>query len=374
MSTPDPKDLKAVSWAKHIKQLPFGQTDSTVDLNWAELSLTYDAVMGNSGPVMSGRKEGIADFTETCSRVQELVEKYGGRAIELRKDGASWALDGGYVQVSAWRDIAIRFASIDKNFSEEVNKIMDSLGTVPPTGTVYVLTASDSGLSFTPMGLSGQKIIAENYSPEVIEGYKKIVRDLGSANPTGRLSIINGPAGTGKTFLIKGLLSQTQNAIFCVIPAAMIQQLTNPEVIPTMIGLRRDKGAKMPLVFIIEDADETLVNRENGNMSAISTVLNLCDGILGSLLDIRIVATTNATFMDIDKALMRPGRLSAHMEVVGLSPEQSQAVLDRLCPGQKLPEPSKSYTLAEVYLLSKEKTEVVTGVKPKKTAVIGFGK
>ncbi len=165
MSTPDPKDLKAVSWAKHIKQLPFGQTDSTVDLNWAELSLTYDAVMGNSGPVMSGRKEGIADFTETCSRVQELVEKYGGRAIELRKDGASWALDGGYVQVSAWRDIVIRFASIDKNFSEEVNKIMDSLGTVPPTGTVYVLTASDSGLSFTPMGLSGQKIIAENYSP-----------------------------------------------------------------------------------------------------------------------------------------------------------------------------------------------------------------
>ncbi len=47
-------------------------------------------------------------------------------------------------------------------------------------------------------------------------------------------------------------------------------------------------------MLIVEDADECLVQRGSDNMSTIASVLNISDGILGSILDVRVLATTNA--------------------------------------------------------------------------------
>ena len=69
-------------------------------------------------------------------------------------------------------------------------------------------------------------------------------------------------------------------------------------------------------------------------MSAIAAVLNLSDGILGALLDLRIVATTNAHKAALDAAVMRAGRLSAVAEVGKLSAERATEAYRRITGGK----------------------------------------
>lgn len=173
---------------------------------------------------------------------------------------------------------------------------------------------------------------------------------------------------THNTYLIRGLLNEIKNVTMVIVPSNLVAGLAQPEVIPALTNLRSNSGSR-PIVFLIEDADEVVSARDGMNMSAVSTVLNLGDGILGSLLDIRIVCTTNAHQLDLDKAIMRPGRLSASVNVGELSMEEAQAVLTRLSPGSVLEHKNIGYTLAEVYSLARN-----NGWEPatKDRAPIGF--
>ena len=88
-----------------------------------------------------------------------------------------------------------------------------------------------------------------------------------------------------------------------------------------------------PLVLLIEDADQCLISRMTDNLPAISTLLNLADGILGRCLDVRVIATSNAKVVDVDKALLRPGRICPGTGVINLPElpgEQAKLVLERL--------------------------------------------
>ena len=63
-------------------------------------------------------------------------------------------------------------------------------------------------------------------------------------------------------------------------------------------------------ILIIEDAETAIKDRNiTGNTNAVSNILNLTDGILGECLKIQIVATFNTERTQIDKALLRKGRL-----------------------------------------------------------------
>jgi ATP-dependent 26S proteasome regulatory subunit len=103
------------------------------------------------------------------------------------------------------------------------------------------------------------------------------------------------------------------------------------------------------------------VTRASENINSIQSLLNLGDGILGSLLDLRIVATTNADELKMEAAILRPGRLSRMLEVGFLDPKTAQGVFHRLIPGAKLPEKlldikgrEFKVTLAEVYSLARQ--------------------
>jgi SpoVK/Ycf46/Vps4 family AAA+-type ATPase len=104
--------------------------------------------------------------------------------------------------------------------------------------------------------------------------------------------------------------------------------------------------------LILEDADNILTPRGKDNLSLISTLLNMTSGILGSMLDIRAVATTNSPTKDIDPALMRPGRLSSHVTVGELDKEKAASVFKRLTGKAKTF--SGQVSLAEVYRLARE--------------------
>jgi len=216
----------------------------------------------------------------------------------------------------------------------------------PAKGLVFALAKGMGGYQLTRLGAAGTPLERGNYMPEVIADYDHVVADLNTASPCGRLIILSGEPGTGKTFIVRSLLSAASRAAFILIPSHLVEGLSGPEILPALTGAKNEFNG--PIVLIIEDADQCLVPRKSGNMNAISSLLNLGDGILGSILDVRILATTNAEKIEIDKATRRPGRLCRYMEVGTLSPAIATKALHRLTG--RMPEPySKTTTIAEVY-------------------------
>jgi hypothetical protein len=207
----------------------------------------------------------------------------------------------------------------------------------------------------------GWPIEQENYDPSVLAFYEKARNELASRNPSGRLVILDGPPGTGKTFLLRGLVHDlASKAEFLYLPASMVGSLDGPAMI-TMLDYDEpvsEDDPVLPKIFIIEDADECLISRASDNMSPIRNLLNYCDGFLGTLLDIRVIATTNSGHIGrtdkIDKALLRPGRLLAHATVGALAQEQAEKRLRHLTGNDKLQLPSAPLPLANIYSLARE--------------------
>lgn len=224
----------------------------------------------------------------------------------------------------------------------------------PRKGMVFTLAKTMHGYNLTSIGLAGNPIERTNYSHKVLASYDHIVEDLNSEAPSGRISIMAGPPGTGKTYLIRSLLSEVPKAAFVIVPPHLVEDLGSPEILPSLTAAKNEMNG--PIVMILEDADQCLVprraNTKDGNMNAISSLLNLGDGILGSVLDLRIVATTNAKEIEMDPAIRRPGRLSEYVHVGSLEPAEAAQVLYRLT--SKKVANDKPMTLAEAYLKARE--------------------
>ena len=78
----------------------------------------------------------------------------------------------------------------------------------------------------------------------------------------------------------------------------------------------------------------------------ISNILNLTDGILGDCLSIQVVATFNMKRENIDKALLRKGRLIAEHKFEKLSIDETNVLLKHLGKEQIV---NESMSLADIY-------------------------
>lgn len=190
-----------------------------------------------------------------------------------------------------------------------------------------------------------------NYDARTLFFYDTVKRELPSPTPAGRLVILDGPPGTGKTYLLRALVHDLADKLrFIYLPAGMVDQLDGP----SMLSLLEDDHSEVPKVFIIEDADECLVSRGPDNMSSIRNLLNYCDGFLGAMLNIRIVATTNSGHIGrtdkTDQALLRPGRLLERATVGPLPQEQAQERLAEMLGGDAPITYGAAVMLSQVYL------------------------
>jgi ATP-dependent 26S proteasome regulatory subunit len=121
-------------------------------------------------------------------------------------------------------------------------------------------------------------------------------------------------------------------------------------------------------IFIIEDGEKLLINRETENNSPISALLNMSDGLIGQLLNSQIICTFNTSLDKIDEALLRNGRLISMYEFTALDK-------DRAIELAKLIKKPHSHiktatTLADIYnQIEPSKAEFKSNRKP-----IGFHK
>jgi len=197
-------------------------------------------------------------------------------------------------------------------------------------GEVFaVSTAGQNELELVRIGTAGAPFEAGNYAEGVVKDYKYIIEQFQSDNPSGRIVILEGNPGTGKTYFVRGLLDDLSKCLCVTIPPGTIAALGNPDFVPLLL---RHKKPNQPIVLIVEDADQCLTARNKDNMASISSLLNLGDGIFGSAFDIRIICTTNANLEEIDPAVLRDGRLCRRSEVGPLSAARANEILTRLIP------------------------------------------
>lgn len=307
--------------------------------------------------------EGDEDDNSINEKYQNYFVKKGGRLIYKHLGSA------GENCTYLWKDTVIQCSvsgsyltisglSHNEKFLREVDEFLNFQWALPErTGHIYAIIRQGMHLGLSSIGNAGIPLVEGNYTPQVMEDYKYVINDLKSESPSGRIAIMRGPAGTGKTHLIRAMLLEVTDAMFVLISPDVVTNLAGPELLPLLMSHRG--GTTGPIVLVLEDADKCLVARDNTDMNSIQALLNLGDGILGSLLDMRIVATTNADEFKMDPAILRPGRLSKMLDVNTLDLKTSALIIKRLLPDLKrLPEEltagSKKMTLAEVYALARK--------------------
>jgi hypothetical protein len=201
--------------------------------------------------------------------------------------------------------------------------------------------------------------IALNYGKSFQAHHEKILEKL-KTNSNG-LFIFHGSAGTGKTTYIKHLAKLFGGKrMFIFIPTTFIDALTSPSIIPVLLEHPNS-------VLVLEDAEKAVVSREEnlGNESLVSSLLNIGDGILGSMLNLSIILTFNTAKENVDKALLRKGRLHYEHEFGKLPVDDAQNLIKVLNKDFKVTDPM---SLAEIYNIENDNNH-----KEIERPKVGFG-
>lgn len=361
-------------WWDGKREPSLGSNNGLVELDdWARTGLALDALNnrkvlyqnGRSGSSKKEMKDVLAEFTALGGRIAYHRPAWNGEgqaSVDIVWDDAVvvlWTGDG---------DMGGRIVTTNLDLFNATEKILDTaIGPKTSAGRIYVLMHSKDGAKLKSIGFAAMELERDNYNPSVLEDFDAVVADLKSKEPSGRLALFDGNPGTGKTHLMKGLLAAVGEALFVMVPVSLVPELASPSMIGALLDIRKDKGS-LPTVFLIEDADEALANRrDGGNVNAVSALLNLSDGIIGAMLDIRVVCSTNLKNEELDEAVKREGRLSRKVHVGPLEKPVAQNLFRKLSgrPDAKVDE---KLTLAQVYSLAKD-----NGWKPvPKKKAIGF--
>lgn len=219
---------------------------------------------------------------------------------------------------------------------------------------INLITTSDHGLTLNSMNVKRTKLDLQlNYDDDFIEVDKLIRTRLNQKKDKG-IVLLHGQPGTGKTTYIRYLVGKLKKKMLFV-PPNIASQIGNPELIKLLIN-------NPDSILIIEDAESIIMQRQGGETSSVSNLLNISDGLLSDFLNVQIICTFNSNVSSIDEALMRKGRLIAKYEFKKLPIEKAQALSDKKGFKRTVTEPM---SIAEVMNQNDKSHE-------KKVAKIGF--
>jgi hypothetical protein len=207
-----------------------------------------------------------------------------------------------------------------------------------------------------------------NYGSKFPETDKTIQERL--TNNKSGLFMFHGLPGTGKTTYIKYLASKVDRD-FIYIPTTMVETFTSdPNCLSVLIQ-------KPNSVIILEDAEKAIMKRHGDGMdsSAVSSLLNLSDGIMSDILKTSVILTYNCPKNEIDSALRRKGRLQVDYEFTALNIADSKKLAKSLKYSKKTIDGiTNPMSVADIYNLEKDVDLNEEKINDDPERIVGFGK
>lgn len=190
--------------------------------------------------------------------------------------------------------------------------------------------------------------IKKNYNDDFIPVYDKLI-DFINQRESG-IALLSGPPGTGKTTLCRHLIT-SKSANYLFITPSVATSMGNPDFVEFLMDNKNS-------IFIMEDCEQLLQERSTNNWSTcLANILNMTDGILSDIFNIKFICTFNAPETVIDPALLREGRCFVNYKFDKLKADKV-AVLNKEnnlgIPNNEI----RDMTLAELFNYQGEKKEI----------------
>jgi hypothetical protein len=225
----------------------------------------------------------------------------------------------------------------------------------PDDGTVSIGFWHQSGRrgpvrTARPVEAAPWPVIEGNYPAAVRSALADLVA-LTAAGIDGRLLLLHGVPGTGKSTFLRALAREWRDwcQADCVLDPERLFE--DPGyLLDVILGHESDAAdARRWRLLILEDCDELIRGEAKQHAGqALSRLLNLTDGILGQGRKVLIAITTNEDLHRLHPAVTRPGRCLAQVEMRPFPPAEASWWLRGAGGAGSFSGP---VTLAELYAL-----------------------
>lgn len=234
---------------------------------------------------------------------RDMIITFDDDTVEVLYD-----LDSG-IDIEKFTDDFIAKLPTKKNVDEDYPKI--ELVAFDPDSGYYTIESEINSVTID---------IDKNYNDDFKPVCKEIVDFIESDSRKSGLVLLNGEPGTGKTYFIRHLITNTDKP-YILIPPSMATSMSSPEFVTFLIE-HKDS------VFILEDCETVIKERTiNDFANAVSSLLNMSDGLMSDIFNGKFICTFNADIASVDGAILRNGRCFAKYEFGKLCAEKAKALL-----------------------------------------------